>query len=180
MIIAQEKKNTNLAEYILYMWQVEDIIRACSLDIEKIKQAIINQYKLEGEKYDEVVYWYENLIEMMNIENIKEKGHLQIIKNNVNELYDYHLHLINEEKDVIYTSAFQEVADLIAEFRMKMSSPVESNDVDVCLTALYGFLILRLKKKEISSETEQAMKSFSKLLSMLTAKYKEFNTKDQK
>ena len=28
MIIARQKKQENIAEYLLYMWQIEDIIRA--------------------------------------------------------------------------------------------------------------------------------------------------------
>ena len=29
MFVAQELKKKSIAEYLLYMWQVEDIIRAC-------------------------------------------------------------------------------------------------------------------------------------------------------
>lgn len=38
MIIASRKRKENIAEYILYMWQIEDIIRANSCDIEQIKK----------------------------------------------------------------------------------------------------------------------------------------------
>ena len=34
MIIASQKKKENIAEYLLYMWQIEDIIRAYGLDID--------------------------------------------------------------------------------------------------------------------------------------------------
>jgi len=53
MIIAQEKKKTNLAEYILYMWQVEDIIRAYQFDITKIEENIIKQFQQPAEVHDE-------------------------------------------------------------------------------------------------------------------------------
>ncbi|MDE7144362.1 MAG: DUF4924 family protein, partial [Muribaculaceae bacterium] len=35
MIIASEKRKNNIAEYLLYMWQIEDIIRANNLDIDR-------------------------------------------------------------------------------------------------------------------------------------------------
>lgn len=41
MYIASAKRKENVAEYLLYMWQIEDIIRAYGLDIEKIKEAVI-------------------------------------------------------------------------------------------------------------------------------------------
>lgn len=29
MITASQKRKENIAEYLLYMWQIEDLIRAC-------------------------------------------------------------------------------------------------------------------------------------------------------
>ena len=34
MFIAQKLKQTNIAEYLIYMWQIEDIIRAAGCDID--------------------------------------------------------------------------------------------------------------------------------------------------
>ena len=34
MIIAKQKRKENISEYLLYMWQVEDLIRANHLDME--------------------------------------------------------------------------------------------------------------------------------------------------
>ena len=44
MLIAQEKRKTNIAEYILYMWQVEDLIRAHQFNMDLIEQNLISQY----------------------------------------------------------------------------------------------------------------------------------------
>lgn len=38
MLIAQKLRKENIAEYLLYMWQVEDIIRANKLEIESIEK----------------------------------------------------------------------------------------------------------------------------------------------
>lgn len=38
MYISQQLKQQNIAEYLLYMWQVEDLIRANGFDIERIKK----------------------------------------------------------------------------------------------------------------------------------------------
>ena len=174
MIIANEKRKSNLAEYILYMWQVEDLIRAYKFDIKLITEAVLVHFNQPEEKQIEIKEWYENLIEMMKIEKIEEKGHLQIIKNNIDELYDFHLHLLNNKKDNAYIALFQKAAGHIAEFRTKSQATEENNDVELCLTALYGILLLRLQKKEVSKDTLAAVSSFSEMLSILTAKYKAF------
>ena len=44
MFIASQKKKENIAEYVLYMWQIEDIIRANNLNIESITANIIDKF----------------------------------------------------------------------------------------------------------------------------------------
>lgn len=174
MIIAQEKKKTNLAEYILYMWQVEDLIRAYKFDIETIDKNIISQFQEKEDKKTEIKAWYDNLIEMMKVEKIQEKGHLQIIKNNINELNDFHLYLLNEAKYIEYIK-LRELANLnILEFRSKANLSIDISEIEVCFTALYGILMLKLQKKEITKDTLGAINTFTKMLALLTDKYQKF------
>ena len=66
MITASAKKKENIAEYLLYMWQIEDLIRANDLDIDKIQSSIIDKYAdLTPEQKKEMREWYESLIDMM-------------------------------------------------------------------------------------------------------------------
>ena len=41
MIIARQKRKENIAEYLLYMWQVEDLIRANKFDMDSINRTVI-------------------------------------------------------------------------------------------------------------------------------------------
>ena len=50
MIIASQKRKENIAEYLLYMWQIEDLIRANGLDINKIISNVIDRYDLSPEQ----------------------------------------------------------------------------------------------------------------------------------
>ena len=69
MITASQKRKENIAEYLLYMWQIEDIIRANGLDIDKIKHNIIDKYPdLSDSQRREMTEWYESLIDMMRRE----------------------------------------------------------------------------------------------------------------
>ena len=59
MIIASKKRKENMAEYILYMWQVEDMIRANDCDIDRISANIISRFNLDEAQRREMTQWYE-------------------------------------------------------------------------------------------------------------------------
>ena len=102
MIIASQKKKENIAEYLLYMWQIEDIIRAYGLDIDQIQKHIINSYDLPEEQKKSMREWYESLIDMMHSEGVEKKGHLQLNKNVLIDLTDLH------PRTVLRSSIFQD------------------------------------------------------------------------
>ena len=81
MYIAKQLKEKNIAEYLLYMWQVEDIIRAHSLNIDQLKESYLKKFQLKDAEQKALEEWYQHLIDMMHAEGIETKGHLQINKN---------------------------------------------------------------------------------------------------
>jgi hypothetical protein len=174
MIIAKQKKQENPAEYVLYMWQIEDMIRACQFDIAIIKEKLIAGFDINENEKQEMISWYEGLMQQMHDEKIKEKGHLQFLINQVNDLQEFHLYLLNDESETTYHEFARIAAPNIELFREK-SKEKTANDVQVCLNALYSLLMLRLQKRKVSKDTEQAMSSFSNLLGLLSKKYLEFH-----
>ena len=53
MIIAQQLRTENRAEYLLYMWQVEDIVRLYDADADRICREYLSRFKVdENECYD--------------------------------------------------------------------------------------------------------------------------------
>ena len=57
MIIAEQLRNSNRAEYLLYMWQVEDLIRAYDCDIERIEKEYLSRFQLDDEKTKAIRQW---------------------------------------------------------------------------------------------------------------------------
>lgn len=167
MLIAREKRKTNIAEYILYMWQVEDLIRAHQFNIDLIEQNLISQYSQPEKIKYEVRDWYVNLILMMYREGIHKKGHLNMLTALIAEMTDLHIRLLINEKESDYQELFSKAAGYLEEFRRKSTTPA-AGDIETSLNALYGLLLLRLKKQSVSRETEIAMASFSKLLAVLS------------
>ena len=172
MITASIKKRENIAEYLLYRWQIEDLIRAYGLDIDKIKTHIVDQYKdLSEDQRKEMTEWYDSLIDMMRREGVVEKGHLQINKNVIIALEDLHRQLLNDQKFASYSAQFYHTLPIIVELRAK-SGDNKSGEIETCFNALYGILLLRLQNKEISEETLQATAQISKFLAVLSMYYK--------
>jgi hypothetical protein len=171
MLIAAEKRKENIAEYILYMWQVEDSVRACQFNIDLIDKYIISQYPEPEKVKAKFRDWYADIILMMYEENIKETGHMKILKVIVAEMNDLHLKLINEKKDPKYIEQYNLAIPNLRDFKKKLGSNV-GNEIEICLSALYALLLLRLQKKEISPETYEAMHTFSSLLALLSFWFK--------
>ena len=144
-------KKNNIAEYILYLWQIEDYLRAFP------QQAEANQ-----ELHD--------LSEMMHQENIMEGGHLQLAKNALNELEDLHNDLLDQE--ATYRAAMIQLTPSLNLLKAKTDRPTMS-DVEACLVLLYQIMLLNLQKRPISSETEQVQKQATKVLQYLSKTYKE-------
>jgi hypothetical protein len=172
MLIAQEKRKTNMAEYILYMWQVEDLIRAHHFNMDLIEENLISQYAHSEKVKNDIRDWYANLMLMMYREGIREKGHLSFLKTLIAEMNDFHIRLLNDPYEELYIELYQVAASNIEAFRRKLADP-HTNDIETCMNALYGLLLLRLKKQQVHRETEEAMSTFSQVLAILSKKYLE-------
>lgn len=173
MITASAKKRENIAEYLLYMWQIEDLIRANNLDIDRIQASIIDQYKdLTDAQLKEMREWYESLIDMMRREDVVKSGHLQLNKNVIIALDDLHRRLLDDPKFAAYSAQFYHTLPIIVELRAKAGEN-KAGEIETCFNALYGILMLRLQKKEISEETLQAAAQISKFLALLSHYYKQ-------
>ncbi len=177
MLIAQEKRKTNIAEYILYMWQVEDILRALNLDLDKISSQLVARFQTDDDLRLEIFNWYKNLVLMMQKEQITDKGHIQFLNNQMSDLYQFHLSLLQSPKDPGYSQLFQFAQPVIEEFGQK-SKMEEENDVHVALQSLYTIMLLGLQKKEITPETKQAMSHITKFVAHLSSRYQKFEKGD--
>ncbi|MBD5200742.1 MAG: DUF4924 family protein [Bacteroidales bacterium] len=170
MYTASEKKKQNIAEYLIYMWQIEDLIRAHGLDIDKIQENIIDKYSgLTDAQLKDMRDWYESLIDMMRREDVDKSGHLQINKNVIIQLDDLNAQLIRDPRYADYAAQYYKTLPYIVEIRSKAGEN-KAGEIESCFNALYGILLLRLQGKEISKETLEAANQISRFLALL-AKY---------
>ena len=171
MFIAQELRQRNIAEYLLYMWQVEDTIRAFGCSLPRIRREYIDCFDYSEEQKDEEADWFGNLIKMMNEEVCREQGHLQINKVTLQLLSELHAQLLSSPKFPFYSAAYYKVLPFIVELRNRGANK-EQGEIETCLNTLYGVMMLRLQKKEVSTSTEHAVKEISTFIGMLSDYYK--------
>ncbi|MCI6619719.1 MAG: DUF4924 family protein [Prevotella sp.] len=170
MYIAQELRKKSIAEYLLYMWQMEDMIRAMGCSLPLIRKAYISQFvDYTEEQKDNEIDWFGNLIRMMNEEGCREYGHLKINQIIMKDLVDLHNRLLQSAKFPYYNAAYYKVLPFIVELRNKGDKEV--NEIENCFDALYGVMMLRIQKKTITPETEHAIKELTSFVGMLSDYY---------
>jgi hypothetical protein len=170
MIISEHLRKSNIAEYIIYMWQTEDMLRSMNFDVNVIQAKIIDLYDTDDKTKLEIREWYEGLIKMSELENTKQSGHLQVFKNLVNDLNELHLWLLSQPKEMAYRMKYLNATPFIKELAARMNDSIK-NDIDICLHGLYGIMLLKMKNKEITVETSIAIEKFRDLIATLSLRY---------
>ena len=61
MDIAQAKRKENIAEYILYLWQIEDLLRALQFSPEAIYSQLVARREVPEEQKQIFLLWYMEL-----------------------------------------------------------------------------------------------------------------------
>lgn len=181
MIIAQQLQSRNRAEYLLYMWQVEGIIRLHHCDIDALAEHYLSQFTTDADTAAAMRRWYADLCDMMRAEGKQEHGHLQITLNVIATLEDLHEQLLASSLYPYYRQMYHKVLPYIVELRARKSSD-EANgnseghaalsELTQLFEFLYGIMLLRLQHKEISAPTQQAAADVTALLGQLSDYWK--------
>ena len=137
MFIAEEKRKNSIAEYILYMWQIENLIRTSQFNIEVIDKTIIDKMGLDDNQRGVEVQWYKGLISNMKQQQLQSKGHLLEIRDLLVELSYLHNSLLNNVKDSNYGFVYQAAKPFVLELKKKQEGLVH-DEIEVCLNGLYS------------------------------------------
>lgn len=171
MYTSAKLKRENLVGYLLYMWQVEDVIRANDMDLDKIYKSYVSHFDYDDEHRASVLQWFADIVDMMRSEGVIQNGHLQINKNVVILLGDLHSELLKSSKHPLYSTAYYKVLPFIVELRNK-SNGTDKSEIENCFDALYGFTTLRMQQKNVSAATKSAIGEIANFLALLADYYK--------
>lgn len=146
-----KSKKDNIAEYILYLWQMEDYLRAFPQNAEATPEL-------------------HELNEMMHREGILDGGHLALANNALSEVEELHAQILDE--DAMYRAAILRLRPALNLLKAKTDRPTMS-DIEACFVLLYQIMMLKLQKKEITPETADVQQRATQVLTFLSKTYKE-------
>ncbi len=171
MKIAKLLKETNIAEYVLYMFQLEDTLRAYDCDAERVAKEYIARFDWTDEEKKAEEEWLSGLCTMMHEEGKLKSGHLQGNLGTISLLTDLHIELLKSPQHPFYSSAYYKALPFIVEYRQK-SHGEDNSELLNCFEMLYAVMLLRLQKREISKGTQEALTAVSKLIAALADAWK--------
>lgn len=177
MLIARQKLKENIAEYVLYMYQLEDIIRAYNLNLEAIIENYVRPQLTDESILDECREWYADIIQKMRSQKIEKSGHLLSTQDILVELSYLHNTLLNMTRDQKYIGAYELANKFIEEFKEK-SNLKDKNHIEIAFHALYMKLLMKLQKKQISAATEEGFDAMRLMLAYLSKSYTKMKSGD--
>ena len=170
MQIAEQKLKSNIAEYILYMYQIEDVIRAYQFDLDAIMENYVSPQLADNSFSGQYRNWYSALIMQMKGQGLEKSGHVVEIKEIMIELTYLHSTMLNLTDNDKYKDIYKAASKYLDEFKDK-SDLKDRNHVEIAFNALYMKLLLKLQKKEISPASEEAFDSMRMMLAFLSRAY---------
>jgi hypothetical protein len=133
-------QNENVAEYLLYIFQIEALIRTLDLDINRLETELLAPAFPDPTQLQYQLSWYNEIVLEMRQRDEKYKG-----------LCDH-------------------ATEALQAFKTK-SNMANRHDIEALLHAMFMKLQLKMKKQDISPETEAAFDLFRIQLAYLSQNY---------
>jgi len=173
MYIARQKRKENIAEYILYLWQLEDLLRALQFSPEAIySQLVAKQERSEDEKQS-LFFWYMELSNLLRTESKEEHGHLDHTLHLIKELNELHESLLKMPAGEKYREIFTPLAAELPRLKEKFEKPGLS-DVEFMMRALYSVVLYRIKgDEEHKGYVEDVLTLISPVVAQLAQAYRD-------
>ena len=145
MLIALQKRKENIAEYILYLWQVEDLLRALQFSPEAIYATLVDKVEGADEQQKENIFnWYMQIVELLRKEGKESQGHLEHTLHLIADMHNLHLQLMKLPVGVHYRTTYAALSPELTRLRTIIDKS-DISDTELCFRALYAALLYRIK-----------------------------------
>lgn len=178
MYIAQSKRKENIAEYILYLWQLEDLLRALQFSPEAVYSQLVQPRDLEPANQQELLIWYMDIVNLLREEGKEEGGHLDHTLHLISDLQDLHTHLLRLPAGENYRNLYARLSLELPSLReiagrSETLGKEEIGDVELCFRVLYASMLYRIKGDETKGRAiEGILEVVSPVIAELAATFK--------
>lgn len=150
MYIALNKRKENIAEYILYLWQLEDLLRALQFSPEAIFSQLVAPRDLSEQEQMQLLEWYMDVAQLIRSEGKAEGGHLDHTLHLIADLQNFHAQLMELPIGKRYRGLFARLEPELPRLREVMSGSQRldvagMSDMEICFRALYAVMLYRIK-----------------------------------
>lgn len=152
MDIAHAKRQENIAEYVLYLWQLEDLLRAMQFSPEAVWSQLIAP-RGNSRQWNEAAFeWYMNIAGLLQKEDKAQAGHLEHTLHIIADLDELHRFLMQQPAGRQYRELFARLAPELPALREKSGRDV--SDIELAFRALYAAMLYRIKgeKGDVADE----------------------------
>ncbi|MBR6815692.1 MAG: DUF4924 family protein [Alistipes sp.] len=171
MDIAQAKRKQNIAEYILYLWQLEDLLRAMQFSPEAIYSQLVAPRQIDEGVKHEYLIWYMDIVNLLRKEGKEESGHLEHTLHLIGDMHNLHLQLMQHPIGEHYRKTFGALAPQLPMLRGLIKKE-DICDTELCFRALYAVMLYRIKGDEKRAEAiKDTMELVSPVIAELAAMY---------
>ena len=168
MDIAQSRRKENIAEYILYLWQIEDMLRALQFSPEAIYSQFVAPREIAEEQKNILFMWYMDIVALLREEGKEESGHLDHTLHLIADLHSLHLQLMRLPVGKEYRVKVEALSPYLPTLRTIFGKNI--SDTELCFRALYGVMLYRIKGQS-SPAISDTLEFISPVIATLTAMY---------
>jgi hypothetical protein len=156
MDIARQKRDENIAEYILYIWQLEDLLRALKFDPKAIFETLVAPRDAADDWKLSALEWYMEIVELLRKEDKAEGGHLDHTLHLIGEMNELHLMLAEQPIGREYRKLFARLAPALPTLRKTLGRD-DVSDIELCFRALYAAMLYRIRASKATSESKNGV-----------------------
>ena len=169
MYTAQKTRKENIAEYILYLWQMEDLLRALQFSPEAIYAKLVKPLGLPEEQKQEVFLWYMDIVNLLREEGKQQQGHLEHTLHLIADLHNLHLQLMKLPAGARYRELYARLEPELPRLRAVLGRN-ETSDTELCFRALYAAMLYRIRgeggQQAVADTVEYISPAIAELASM--------------
>lgn len=160
----------NPAEYLIYMWYLESMVRGLpeDVDFERFLAQAPDELPVLG-SLKELLSPLRKAMQEEGIMNAPEK-HTAPLSALLEKLETLHKFLLTNEQEQVYEGVYMPLLPAIVEIR-KRSGGHTLGEVEAALVALYGYTFLKQQHQETNPATQEIMKKICLWLKVLGEKY---------
>lgn len=147
MFIAQQKRRENIAEYILYLWQLEDLLRALKFSPEAIYTSLVEPNDCSEAEKQQIFMWYMSLAGLLKEEGKEASGHLSHTLHLISDVENLHLQLLSLPVGAQYRTVWAPLKEELSRLRIVLARD-GVGDIELCFRALYATMLYRIKGDE--------------------------------